>query len=179
MFNGVNLGNLCSGCDARDRRIPVDMPSRHASLPDEQTSDELSIRARVLKDCYTFAGDAARKSDRGLVKSVPRLKASHRIGCLHMSCAICQLSERGRFNYAPDEYIAVINTGGAPHVRFRSFAAALPVALAWGVTPLDSSCSMIGIRATIPKGPVTLDLIKTVVRPVYDHHAGYKEVRCL
>ena len=36
---------------------------------------------------------------------------------------------------------------------------------------------MIGIRATIPKGPVTLDLIKTVVRPVYDHHAGYKEVR--
>ena len=95
------------------------MPSRYASLPDEQTSDELSIRARVLKDCYTFAGDAARKSDRGLVKIVPRRQASHGIGCLHMSCAICQLSARGRFNYAPDEYIAVINTGGAPHVRFR------------------------------------------------------------
>jgi hypothetical protein len=96
-----------------------------------------------------------------------------------MPCATCLLSVRGRFDYAPDEYIAVINTGGAPHVRFRFFAAALHVALALGVTPLDSSCSMIGIRATIPKGPVTLDLIKTVVRPVYDHHAGYKEERCL
>ena len=178
MFNGVNLGNLCSGCDARERRIPVDMPSRHASLPDEQTSDELSIRARVLKDCYTFAGDDARKSDRGLVKKVPRRKACHGIGCLHMSCAICQLSARGRFNYAPDEYIAVINTGGAPHVRFRLL---LPLSLsrlrwAWRLGIL---VSMIGIRATIPKGPVSLDLIKTVVRPVYDHHAGYKEVRCL
>ena len=150
------------------------MPSRYASLPDEQTSDELSIRACVLEDCYSFAGDAARKSDRGLVKIVPRRKATHGIANLHMPCATCLLLVRGRFDYAPDEYIAVINTGGAPHVRFRFFAAALHVALA-----LDSSCSMIGIRATIPKGPVTLDLIKTVVRPVYDHHAGYKEVRCL
>ena len=101
------------------------MPSRYASLPDEQTSDELSIRACVLEDCYSFAGDAARKSDRGLVKIVPRRQASHGIGCLHMSCAICQLSARGRFNYAPDEYIAVINTGGAA----RSFHLLRPLSL--------------------------------------------------
>ena len=137
------------------------MPSRYASLPDEQTSDELSIRAFVLEGCYTFAGDAARKSDRGLVKIVPHRKVSHRIGCLRVSFAICQLLARGRYNYAPGEYIAVVNTGGAPHV-----ATALPVALALGMVSLESSSSMIGIRASIPKGPVTLDLIKTVVRPV-------------
>ena len=153
------------------------MPSRHASLPDEQTSDELSIRARVLKDCYTFAGDAARKSDRGLVKKVPRRKASHGISCLHMSCAICQLSARGRFNYAPDEYIAEINTGGAPHVAF-AFCYRSPCCACAGRDAFGILMSMIGIRATIPKGPVSLDLIKTVVRPVLDRHAGYKEERC-
>jgi hypothetical protein len=47
------------------------------------------------------------------------LAARHPMELAVFTCLVRLLSARGRFNYAPDEYIAVINTGGAPHVRFR------------------------------------------------------------